>query len=71
MSAKERSWFLNSKVTMYAFCKYVKTKLTGKILQTLFSRNEMGKINLKVRIFELIITVPHIEFQVEFIYRYT
>ena len=27
MSAKERSWFLNSKVTMYAFCKYVKTKL--------------------------------------------
>ena len=63
---KETSFY----VTMYAFSKYVKNKLTTEIRRHNFIRNEKGKIIIKVRSLELIITLPHIEFQVEFIYRY-
>ena len=47
-----------------------KTSLQQKCRRHTFIRNEKGKIIIKVRSLELIITLPHIEFQVEFIYRY-
>lgn len=47
-----------------------KTSLQQKYRRRTFIKNEKGKIIIKVRSLELIITLPHIEFQVEFIYRY-